>query len=581
VITVADAPPAGTKVALRNAAPLLLGVGFLMAGSGLTSTLLGIRAGLEGFRPSVTGIVLAGYYLGFVVGSLVAPSTIARVGHVRVFAGLASLASGAVLIHVIQPEPISWFVLRAVSGMCISALYVVCETWLNGAATNRSRGTLLGVYMVVVSAALLVGQLLFSLADPAGFASFVLASVLVSLAVVPVSLASFAAPVVPDTVPLSLRGLVRAAPLAPVGALLSGFIGSAMLGGGVVYASEAGLDRLATGSFIGAALLGGVVLQVPLGRWSDRSDRRLVILLASLTAAAVAVAVAVVGPSHRLVVIGLTTVAGGSTFPLYSLANAHLNDYLESSLLVAGGARMVLVNGVGAIGGPIVGAAAVGSVGPGSLFVVMAAAYVAMGAFALLRMMMRAPVADEDRTPFVPVAVGVGPTVPAFEADPDELYPPTAGSLVLDDETIEYREQGEGTPVVLVGELPGRQDTWVEVLPALAFDGLRAVTAWSSDVDGGDDLDADDVLELLRHLDLPSASFVGAGPGVDVVDRLVEEHADRIDAVVLLRPPGPTDDLTGELELVPARPTMLVDPARWEGDVEELADDITEFVRLL
>lgn len=137
MITVADPAPAGAKAALRQTAPLLLGVGFLMAGSGLTSTLLGIRAGLEGFAPSVVGVVLAGYYLGFVAGSLVAPSTIARVGHVRVFAGLASLASGAVLIHVVQPDPVTWFVLRAVSGMCISALYVVCETWLNGAATNR------------------------------------------------------------------------------------------------------------------------------------------------------------------------------------------------------------------------------------------------------------------------------------------------------------------------------------------------------------------------------------------------------------------------------------------------------------
>lgn len=437
--------------------------------------------------------------------------------------------------------------------------------------------------MVVVSGSLLAGQLLFALADPRGFAPFVLASVLVSLAVVPVSLASFTAPAAPDPEPLSLRGLVRAAPLAPVGAALSGFIGSAMLGGGVVYASVAGLDRLATGAFIGAALVGGVGLQLPLGRWSDRVDRRAVILLASLVAAAVAVLIAVIGPDRRLVLIGLTTVAGGTTFPLYSLANAHLNDFLDNSLLVAGGARMVLVNGAGAVAGPIVGAAAVDVVGPGSLFVVMAGGYVAIGLFALFRMTVRPPVPEEDRSAFTPYAVGVGPTVQAFSgADPDQLYPPTEGVIDTDEETLAYREQGDGVPVVLVGDLPGRADTWAEVLPALAFDGVRAITGWTPAGGAADGaLDGDDLLEILRHLEIPSASFVGAGSGVEVVERLVDDHPDRVDAVVLLRAVAPTDDLTGEHELAPSRPTLLVEPERWDLGGEELADDIAEFVRQL
>lgn len=255
----------GLRPVLRDASALLLGIACLMAGNGLSSTLLGTRAGIEGFRPSVTGIVLAGFYVGFVVGSLVAPSTIARVGHIRVFAGLASLGSASVLIHVISPDPVTWFLLRVVSGMCISALYVVTETWLNGVATNRTRGTLFAIYMTVVSASLLSGQVLFTVTNPAGFGSFVLASVLLSMAVVPVSLANFSAPLVPDPRRMSLKALIAAAPLAPVGAALSGFVASAILGAGVVYAAETGMDRAATGALIGAALLGGAILQIQVG----------------------------------------------------------------------------------------------------------------------------------------------------------------------------------------------------------------------------------------------------------------------------------------------------------------------------
>ena len=564
---------------LRDATPLLLGIACLMAGNGLSSTLLGTRASLEGFRPSVIGVVLAGFYAGFAIGSLVAPSTIARVGHIRVFAGLASLGSAAILIHVIQPDPVSWFLLRMISGMCISALYVVTETWLNGVATNRTRGTLFAVYMTVVSGSLLGGQVLFTLTDPAGFTAFVVASVLLSLAVVPVSLATFSTPLVPDPQRMSTRDLISAAPLAPFGAALSGFVGSAVLGAGVVYAAEAGMDRAATGALIGAALLGGALLQIPLGRWSDRVDRRVVIVAASVSAAGAALAVAAVGPAHRLVIIALTLVAGGTTFPLYSLANAHLNDYLDDSSRVAAGSRMVLVNGMGAIGGPIVGAAAVGQIGPGALFVVIAVAYASVAAFALARILVRGPVPEGERAEFSPIAVGVGPTISVFDGEIDDLYPPVDGSIEVDGRRVAYRIQGaeEADVVVLLGSPPGRDDPWIDVLPALAWDGLRAVTLWDLDRPG-EPVQTDDVLALLLELELPWASYVAAGTSRSLARTLAADHPDRTDAIALVRLAAGEQSSTAEHEALASYPVLLVDTADWD-DPEHLADDIAETLR--
>ncbi len=587
--TVVEPVGGDLRGALWDAFPLLLSVGLLMAGNGLTSTLLGVRGGLEGMAPSVVGIVLAGYYAGFVVGSLAAPSTIVRVGHVRVFSGLASLASGAVLIHVVQPNPVSWFVLRVISGVCISALYVVCETWLNGTATNRSRGGLLAAYSVMVSGSLLGGQVIFSVSDAAGFTPFVVASVLVSLAVVPVSLASYPAPPAPDASPISLRRLVAVAPLGAAGAMLSGFIGAAMLGAGAVYASEAGFGQAATGAFIGAALLGGAVLQVPLGAWSDRVDRRLVIAVAAFAAAVMAVAASTVPTDRRLVLIALVAVAGGATFPLYSLSLAHMNDYLDPSLVVAGGARMVLVNGAGSVAGPIVGGVAVGTLGPPSLFLVMAAGYLVIGLFALYRMTRRPAVPEEQRTSFVPVVVGVGPLGAAgLEAEAAELYPPEYGEIEAAGSAMTYREQGVGPPVVLVDDsLIG--DRWAEVEPALALDGVRVLTVRIGPrfEDTPEDYSTEALLALLRHLELPWATVVASDTDNDAVVDFVAEHPDRIEAAVLFGPPRPTQpvEVGGPGEpgepAAPSRPVLVLDPDQIAEDPEGLADDIADFVRRL
>ena len=577
-----ESPGRGLGSALRDAAPLLVSVGLLLAGGGLAATMLGARAGLEGFKPSVIGIVLAGYYAGYVGGSLFAPRAIDRVGHVRVFAGLAALASGALLLHAVFIEPITWFLLRAIVGLCISALYVVCETWLNGVATNRSRGGLLSTYMVVVSGALLAGQVLYALVGPMGYKPFILASILVSFAVVPVSLAKFPSPALPEPDPISTARVLKIAPLAVLGAAISGFVGAAMLTAGVVFAATAGFNRFATGAFVGAALAGGVALQLPLGSWSDRVDRRIVIATTAAVAAVVAVVAAQVPVDRRLVLIALTTVAGGSAFPLYSLSVAHLNDYLDEALTVAAGARMVLINGAGAIAGPILGSMAIDLASPSSLFLLLAGAYLVVGGYALFRMSRRSAAEEAERATFSPATVGVGPTTAMVsETEIPELFPLERGQAPIGDGVVRFREQGAGPPVVLIGDVAGSgTDEWEELFVPLAADGLRAIAprfGGRDDPVGEEAVDA--VLAVLRHLELPAATFVGIAAGAAVAQRLCAEHTDRTDAVVLLLGPDEARSLERDEEANP--PVLVLDRRQLVDAPSDVADDVAELSRRL
>lgn len=571
----AQALRVGLRGSLRDALPLLGAFSFLMIGNGLTSTLLGIRSALEGFSESVTGIILAGYYLGFLLGSLWAPTTIRRVGHIRVFAGLASLASCSVILHIVQAAPATWFLLRALTGLCMSGLYITTETWLNGAATNATRSSLLSSYMVVVTGGAAVGQLLFALSDPAAATAFVFASVLVSLAVVPISLATVFAPYVPDPEPLSFWELLKVAPLAPVAASVAGFTGAAMLGAGAVYGASAGLGQTGTAALISAALLGGLALQIPLGRWSDRTDRRRVMLATAAAGAAAAGAASFIGPDYVLVVVLLTFVAGGVAYPLYSVANAHVNDYMEPGHVVAAGARMILINGFGAVAGPVVGATGIQLFGPSALYAILGLNYAAVAVYALYRMRRREPAAEYERSSHVPLPVGSSPSAAAMvEEHAQELYPVIYGEVPGVDGPIEFREQGYGSAVILVGDQDQGPEVWDWVLPALASNGVRAIAVRSRSSLQSPAEYEENLLALLRELDLGSAVFAGNRWGAGEVVRFATDYYDRVDAAVLV---APSDETRVEALLCP---TLVLEPGlapEWEP--EAFADAIASFIR--
>lgn len=342
---------------------LFLGVLLLMVGNGLLGSILGIRADLEGLATTSIGLIMAAYYLGFLLGSLTIPARLASVGHIRVFAGLASLASASALCHAIVLDPFSWSVLRFVTGLCLSGLYVTIESWLNGRATNATRGRLLSIYMVVVTIGIGAGQLLLGVADPLGPGLFIGAALLLSLAVVPVALSQVPAPTAVVQSSLSVRTLVRAAPLGAVTAVLVGASNSAIFGLGAVYATKIGMSPGRAGLFVGASMVGAILSQYPLGYLSDRFPRRRVIFLAATAAVGAAVtgtAVDVDGPA----LFAIAAIYGSLAFPMYSLAVSHINDVMEDHLLVATAAGVLFLYGVGSVGGPILASVTMAILGP-------------------------------------------------------------------------------------------------------------------------------------------------------------------------------------------------------------------------
>ena len=389
--------------AIASAWALLLGIALIMLGNGLQGTLLGVRATLEGFGTGTTGLVMTGYFAGFLVGSGIVPRLLAYVGHVRVFAALASLASGAALLHAVFVSPVSWGLIRLVTGFCFAGLFVVAESWLNDAATNRTRGQLLSVYMITVTGGMGAGQLLLNLADPREFELFVLISVLISFALVPITLSAGRAPVFEAPESIGARALFRASPLGVAGAFLVGIAHGALFSMGAVYATRIGLavDRISF--FIAAALLGGLVLQWPIGWLSDRFDRRKVIVAAAWVATAVAVGAGMAGADSYAALITLTTLLGGMSLPLYSLSSAHTNDHLTPRQIVAASATLVLIGGVGLTMGPLLAAVLMQLAGPPGLFWLLAVVHGGIGAYGLYRMVHRDPVPLDKQRSYRPV----------------------------------------------------------------------------------------------------------------------------------------------------------------------------------
>jgi MFS family permease len=383
--------------------PLLLGMGVLMLGAGLQSTLLGLRATLEGFPPPVTGVIMSCYYVGYVLGTVVAPPLLRQVGHIRVFAALAAIASVAILVQGCFVDPVAWSAMRLVSGLCFAGIYVVAESWLNDRASRANRGGLFAVYMLILYVGLGAAQFLLIASNPLTPTPFMLVSVLISLAMVPIVVSAQQLP--ERAVPRKVRlpDLYHNSPLGVVGVIVSGLISAIIFSMGPVYARLSGLETKGVATFMAVSILAAVVTQYPIGRLSDRMDRRTVIAAVCGIATIVAGSIVAFREMPHAIFLTLAALFSGLVLTLYSLSVSHVNDKLEPGQMVAASSALLLMNGAAAAIGPLLAGSLMAAFGPTAYFASLATLTGALAVYDLWRKYRRRPVPPAQKEPFIGV----------------------------------------------------------------------------------------------------------------------------------------------------------------------------------
>jgi len=379
---------------------LLLGMGILMLGAGLQGTEISLRATLEGFPAPLTGAVMSCYYIGYLAGTALAPRLVRRVGHIRVFAAMAAIACVSILAQGLFISALPWALLRGLSGLAFAAIYVVAESWLNDRSSRATRGSLLAIYMVVLYIGLGSSQFLLIPTDPRTTAPFMLVAMLISLAIVPIVIAAQHAPEIALPQKVRYRDLYRDSPLGVVAVTVAGMVTSNVYSMGPVYARLSGLDTSGVATFMGVSVLAAVILQYPVGRLSDRIDRRTVIagicILATLSAA---VPTALRALPHGLVLL-VTALFSALAFTLYSLGVSHVNDHLEPAQMVAASGALLRLNGIGAALSPVLVGSLMARFGPQAYFGSLAGLTGLLSIYDLWRKMRRRPPPPERKQPF-------------------------------------------------------------------------------------------------------------------------------------------------------------------------------------
>ncbi len=395
---------------LKSAWPLLLGMMLLMIGNGMHGTLLGMRGEEAGFSTFEMSMVMSAYFVGFLGGSRVTPDMIRRVGHVRVFAALASFISAVLIMYPTFAHPAAWVVGRVLIGFCFSGVYVTAESWLNNAATNENRGKALSLYMIVQMVGIVTAQGALILPDPTGFLLFVIPSVLVSISFAPILLSISPTPAFETTKPMSLKELYDNSPLGVVGMVLLGGVFSAQFGMSAVFATRAGLSVGQLSLFVASIYIGATLFQYPLGWLSDRMDRRVLIMSVAAVGAIGAVLGFMAGDNY-VMLLAAAVIIGGFSNPLYSLLIAHANDYLEYEDMAAASGGLVFVNGMGAIAGPMITGWMMDVIGPNGYFIYIAIPLASLAIYSGYRTTRRSAPSVEDTGIYMAVMPSASPVV--------------------------------------------------------------------------------------------------------------------------------------------------------------------------
>jgi MFS family permease len=381
-------------------AGLLASTFLLLAGNGLVGVLLPIRAALEGWSPVVIGWIGFGYALSFTAGCLFVPRMVLRVGHVRVYAVLASALAMSVLLHALFVHPFAWIISRGIGGFALAGTYMIVESWLNEKAANEDRGKIFSVYMVVTMVGLMSGQFMLVLADPALTTLFLIAAFLFAAAVIPTGLSNASSPKPLAQVSLDLRKLFANSPLAFVGVAVTGAAFGAYSFQTPVYLQASGLTHVQIATTMALVMIGGMVFQFPIGRYSDRMDRRYVIIATTSAGVVLAALLAMMAGGSLTMLFVLMFLFGGVLMPLYSIIVAHANDHASSDDFVEVSSGLLIIYGAGSMAGPVIAGGFMNLMGPAGVFAMMAVSFLAFTFYAAWRITRREAVPQEEMTDF-------------------------------------------------------------------------------------------------------------------------------------------------------------------------------------
>lgn len=383
---------------------LFLSLYLMLLGNGLQGSLLGIRGSNEGFGTMVLSLISMGFYAGYFIGTIVVPLLLKRVGYIRVFAALVAIASVAAVAYAMFIDQYSWFAMRVMTGFCFSGIYMITESWLNSQTHNDNRAKVLGIYVIVIFVGMSTGQLLLNVGNIDGYFLFALASVIISMASVPLLLTTRPAPWVEEsTATLSIYRLYKRSPFGVVASFFANFMNGGIVGMAAIYAKTAGMPTNKIALFVAAAFIGVIILQFPLGYLSDRIDRRKVIIGASILSLIVAIIAMQTTDNNQL--IFLFALLGGLALPLYAICVAYVNDRLEPEEVLPATTALLKIAGMGNMLAPIMVGAIMVRFGVQWFFASLAITATIIAVFGVYRIIQGADVIVEEQGDYAPMGV--------------------------------------------------------------------------------------------------------------------------------------------------------------------------------
>jgi MFS family permease len=413
---------------LKNSWALFAGYFVLMIAHGFQGNLLGVRSVIEEFSFLATGIMMSGYFVGYFTGANTIPKLVGKVGHIRVFAAFASMASLSILIHAVFVNPIVWVLVRFITGFSIVAIFIVMESWLNDRANNRTRGQLLSIYMFITLIGMSLGTLLLNFSSPEKYEPFILVSLLLSFALIPILLTKRKAPKFRKLGFIDVKGLYKTSPLGTVSMFCTGIIHSALFSLGAVYAAAMNFTIFEISLLLFVVTVFGGIFQWPIGYYSDKSDRRIIIIFCTFFAALFC-SLAIFSSGASLENMYLASGLGadkimffiyvglyaGMAIPLFTLNLAYVNDYISKDKFVAAGGGMQIIFGMGAMTGPLLCSLAMYKFGTNGFFMHLLFFHLIIGMFGLYRITQRS-YEDNPESIFTPLPRNITPL--GIELDP-------------------------------------------------------------------------------------------------------------------------------------------------------------------